>query len=323
MIYLITSASGFEREAQREILEIVKGRTKSLFMKGLFVFESDGPVLEAVKEAETKYVGHVYPIQKEIRITKDKESVQKIADEAFKLANISKDEKFAVRCERRGNHEFSSRDIDIAVGNLIEAKVDLENPDKIIVVQIIQDLMFLSVLTPDEIVSKQVTVSKKYEKRPLNRAEFKMSEAFEAFEVEPKKDWRVLDIGAAPGGWSKVLSEQVKEVVAVDPAELKFKAPNVWHLKIRIENLPANVGKFDMIVNDMNLDPVESAELMCNLAKLLKTEGIAIMTVKFITRERKKHIAVAEDVLSRCFKDFKTKRLPHNKLETTIMMRRT
>jgi hypothetical protein len=62
---------------------------------------------------------------------------------------------------------------------------------------------------------------------------------------------------------------------------------------------------------------------MCNLAKLLKPHGIAIMTVKFVTRERKKHIAAAENVLSKCFKDFKTKRLPHNKLETTIMMRRS
>jgi 23S rRNA (cytidine2498-2'-O)-methyltransferase len=321
MLYLVTAASGFENEAKHEVLGFVKGKTRSLFMKGLFTLETEENAIEKLRNAETKYTGHVYPLQKELRISKSKESLKQIVEAVLEIDAIEKDETFKVFCERRGQHEFGSRDVCIAIAEKIKSKVDLEKPDRIVVVQIIQDLAFVSVVNPDDILAKVVLISKKYEERPLNRAEFKIKEALEEFRVEIKDNWRVLDIGAAPGGWTKVLSQKAKEVVAVDPGEMEFQAKNVKHMKIRSENLPKDIGKFDMLVDDMNLEPTESARIMCELSKYLKKGAVAIMTIKFVTIHREKHVREAIDVLSKRYNSFKTKRLQHNKFETTVFMK--
>ena len=72
----------------------------------------------------------------------------------------------------------------------------------------------------------------------------------------------------------------------------------------------------------MNIDPLKSAKIMVELADLLKKDSVALMTIKFITRNRKKHVSDAIDTLKAKYKDFKVRRLPHNRYETTVCMRR-
>lgn len=62
--------------------------------------------------------------------------------------DIIKDkETFAVRAERTGRHNFSSRDIGVLVGdrigNSLNAKVDLENPKKTIFIEVRDELAFV------------------------------------------------------------------------------------------------------------------------------------------------------------------------------------
>ncbi|MEM0274874.1 MAG: SPOUT family RNA methylase [Nitrososphaerota archaeon] len=56
---------------------------------------------------------------------------------------ISPEESFAVRTVRRGKHDFTSIDVNVVVGAVVKqevgARVDLENPDKIIQIEIIND----------------------------------------------------------------------------------------------------------------------------------------------------------------------------------------
>ncbi|MEM4483884.1 MAG: SPOUT family RNA methylase [Candidatus Methanomethylicia archaeon] len=67
---------------------------------------------------------------------------------------ISCEDKFAVSTVRRGRHDFKSMDVNIAVGSelkkLTNAKVDLENPDKVLVVQIINGYAYLSMVSGSE-----------------------------------------------------------------------------------------------------------------------------------------------------------------------------
>ena len=58
------------------------------------------------------------------------------------------------------------------------------------------------------------------EKEQISRAEFKMLEAFEAFTSTCPPAASLLDLGAAPGGWTRVLRQKGQYVTAVDPAEL-------------------------------------------------------------------------------------------------------
>jgi len=71
---------------------------------------------------------------------------------------ISQEDSFAVRTIRRGHHSFTSIDVNTAVGSIVKeitsASVDLENPNKVIVIQIIQDKAYISIVPGSEFYKK-------------------------------------------------------------------------------------------------------------------------------------------------------------------------
>jgi tRNA(Ser,Leu) C12 N-acetylase TAN1 len=330
---IVTVPAGFESEARKEIEDIILGsKVRSLFFKGNVLVESpqdDSQTVAKLRKAETLYVSHVYPVQAEVNIASGKEGIPRLfAPLADKL---EPSDSFAVRCQRRGRHDFSSRDVEKQLGSMLEgstgATVDLRNPRKIVVVQIFQDKAFVGVTEAMNLLVKPIRVFRKYRKgeRPLTRAEHKLKEAIEAFNVEVKPNYEVLDLGAAPGGWTKILASLAKKVVAVDPADLSPEVaslPNVVHLRCKAETIPADSGLFDLVTNDMNIAPSESARIMVAVASRLRKDGIGIMTVKFVTRRRKKHVEETLEILKERYADFKIKRLPHNRFETTVYMKK-
>ncbi len=72
--------------------------------------------------------------------------------------NISSEECFAVRTVRRGKHEFTSIDVNIIVGDAIRkatgACVNLSNPNKIVLVEIIKDKAYFSIVPGDFFLKK-------------------------------------------------------------------------------------------------------------------------------------------------------------------------
>ena len=50
---------------------------------------------------------------------------------------------FKVECIRKGEHEFKSKDIEIGIGELIGNKCDLENPENVIVIDVIDYYCFI------------------------------------------------------------------------------------------------------------------------------------------------------------------------------------
>jgi len=64
------------------------------------------------------------------------------------------------------------------------------------------------------------------------------------------------------------------------------------------------------------------SKLLCQLAPLLKPGALTIMTVKYVTKERRKHEREARAILSSEYEAIRLRRLPHNAWETTAVMRR-
>lgn len=86
-------------------------------------------------------------------------SPEKIAECARAFASaIGENESFAVSTVRRGSHSFRSLDVNVAAGAALKevtgARVDLENPDKVLVVQIVQDWAYLSLVPGSEFPKK-------------------------------------------------------------------------------------------------------------------------------------------------------------------------
>ncbi|MCW3060564.1 MAG: ribosomal large subunit methytransferase, partial [Capsulimonas sp.] len=79
----------------------------------------------------------------------------------------------------------------------------------------------------------------KREDGQISRAEFKLLEALSVFGVSLPRGGTALDIGAAPGGWTRVLRAAGLGVVALDPAELDVRLagdPGVVHVRRRIQD---------------------------------------------------------------------------------------
>ena len=334
-MFIITTAAGHERDAKRELAKLLQGSAiTTLFMKGNLYVEcpqKEDEVLNILRNNPTIYVGSVFPVDKKVRISSDWDGIRTLCSHVSQLDKLKAGETFLVDCTRRGIHQFHSHEVQREVGTYLEsetgAKVDFENPQKTVIVQIYQNIAFIGVTKTENILRKTIKAFRKYPKgeRPLNRAMLKIKEALDAFNIKIEPSFEILDIGAAPGGWTKVLSSLAKKVVAVDPAALDPSVaglPNVIHLKCRAEEIPEDIGLFDMVTNDMNLDPVESSKIMVGLADHLRNGGSAVMTVKFVTRNRRKHVEEAIKILGDGYGDFQIKRLPHNRYETTIFMQK-
>ncbi|MEA2090655.1 MAG: THUMP domain-containing protein [Thermoproteota archaeon] len=97
---------------------------------------------------EFRYALRIIPIEKVVRT--DLNEIQRVAT---KLAEkIKAGESFRVTVEKRFT-EMSSRAIVEAAAAGIKRRVDLENPDKIVLIEVVGGLTGISVIKPDEILS--------------------------------------------------------------------------------------------------------------------------------------------------------------------------
>jgi tRNA(Ser,Leu) C12 N-acetylase TAN1 len=336
---VVTTAAGLEAEARREICGFLSGaKARPLLLKGNVLVQAEqeeGEAVSALRAADTRYLSRIVPVQRRLSLAREGSCFGEVAAAAAEVGRIGEGETFLVRCHRRGRHPWSSRDLERAVAQELEALTqgvgEYEREARwVVLVEVYQDLAYVGVNRPEDVLQKTLRHHRKYApgQRPLNRAQWKIKEALKAFEIEVAPEARVIDLGSAPGGWAEVLAEGAAEVVAVDPADLDPRVAgraNVRHVRCRAEALadqPDIAGPFDLMTCDMNLDPVDSAGIMCRLAGLLREGAPAIMTVKYVTPERRRHEREAQEALGEQYEDMRIRRLPHNAYETTIAMRR-
>ena len=163
------------------------------------------------------------------------------------------------------------------------------------------------------------------EREQISRAEFKLLEALELFDVPLPERGVALDLGAAPGGWTRVLRQKGQYVTAVDPGRLHpslAQDGNVRHQQMTAEAyLDAGPDQFDLILNDMRLDARDSARLMVGYAPALYRHGRAIMTLKLPEDDRETVIDHAFNILDRAYERLGARHLFHNRSEITVYLR--
>lgn len=337
--FVITTPAGLEGEARRELARVLPAaQCTPLMVKGNILVScalDEEQASARIAAADTTCVARVVPVQACTASAPDASCFAGLAEAAAGIGRMHAGETFLVRCDRRGRHEWSSRELERAVAMRIEAATGAvgeyeAETDWLVSVEVYQDRAFIGVNRPQAIIRKRPAKQRKYPPggRPLNRAQFKLREALSAFGIELDPQARVLDLGSAPGGWAGVLAGLAGEVVAVDTAELDARVasrPNVTHLRCRAEELAGRedlVEAFDLMTCDMNLDPADAARIMCLLAPLVKPGAPALMTVKYTTRRRRSHERTARETLLQEYAAVRLKHLPHNARETTAAMRR-
>jgi 23S rRNA (cytidine2498-2'-O)-methyltransferase len=167
----------------------------------------------------------------------------------------------------------------------------------------------------------------------ISRSEFKLLEALEVFGVTLPSQGLALDLGAAPGGWTRMLLEAGMKVVAVDPAKLDArlaKQPHLEHYRGSAEEYLEEAikrrRKFNVITNDMRMDAREAARLLVEASACLLSDGFIISVLKLphTTSEIDplKNLSEALKLLHRHFGIVQARQLFHNRQEVTVLTAR-
>jgi len=217
MKYIIIIDEKFFDFGKAELDSIITDNT-SKFMKlanRFFLFECNQNIPSNHKFS---FIEGIVPVEK---IDCNINDYEKIA-EAIK-SMLNKNKSFKIEALNLNVHnEHSAKDIEVKLGTILESQgysVDLKNPLLNVYLFLSKPGIFIGSLpSSDSINANQFRFSKK---SAISRAQFKLEEALNFFKINNLKI--VMDIGAAPGGWSLVMLSRGAKVIAVDNALLNYK----------------------------------------------------------------------------------------------------
>ncbi len=303
------------------------------------------------------FVRHVCPVQQVVALWDSPGDPDELAEAlagphmGVLIASLPTEQRFSVQTRLLGELPYKPFDVNQAVSQAVVertgATLDVRSPQQVL--SIVCAELSLSVIdrlprelhpgphaalyglvglsTPQQNLSDWAGGARRFphEEGQVSRSEFKLLEAFEIFGVQLPPRGVALDLGASPGGWTRVLRQHGQYVTAVDPGALDERVtsdPGVRHKRMTAEAyLHDEPDQFDLIVNDMRMDARNSARQMVTYARLLYPHGAAIMTLKLPETRRMPILEHALDILRSTYTVAGARQLFHNRSEITVYLR--
>ncbi len=136
---------GLEETTQLEIKEILKVSSEKI-LAGRVKFKARNIKLLKKFICSTRSSVKVYELIEKLEFSDIKDLEEKIKNVKFPKIKPP----FVVRCERSGEHDFNSIDIEKLAGEIIVSKnknlkVDLKNPKTIVIIDIIKNICFVGI----------------------------------------------------------------------------------------------------------------------------------------------------------------------------------
>ncbi|TDW14376.1 SAM-dependent methyltransferase [Kribbella kalugense] len=160
----------------------------------------------------------------------------------------------------------------------------------------------------------------------VSRSEFKLEEAIATFGLELPAAGKAVDLGASPGGWTRILRQHGQEVWSVDPGSLdpRLRGDRRIHHEATTAGrfFAANRVRFDVVVNDMRMDQELSARMMLDAAGHLASGGLAVVTLKGGGKNPLDGARRGLDVLRQGYDVLHARQLHHNRNEITVVARK-
>ena len=340
-LFIATATPELQKTAWGELLAVdVDLRRRRLFKDGVFMVETDWQGLAfaaAVGQADPIFVKHIMPVQRQVELGGEMEADLAALEAAvLELEPLPEGAPFSVQCRRVGPAaDYRAKDVEVRIGTRLEAlggvpcfsdmNAQVDPDQQVVSLFLFGGRGYVGCSPAGANLNDHCDEYRIFSRhaRSVSRAEFKLLEALRKFRLQVAGG-RALDLGAAPGGWTKVLADRGMEVVAIDPGQLLPEVvalPGVTHLQIKAEEYQGD-GAFDLLVNDMNMDPEDSAQLMVDMAPWLKAGSRAVLTVKLVVRRPDRLLARTAAVLEPAYEIERVKHLFHNRLEVTILLRR-
>jgi 23S rRNA (cytidine2498-2'-O)-methyltransferase len=302
-------------------------------------------LMHMAAEQQPIFVRHLAPVQTIVNLNNTEQDIGTLAITLAELPTFSYLERgqyFAVQTRLIQSEEYTiqrpysggqvNRLLAEAISEETGAVESIRKPRIIVSLLCIAEKGYLGISTAHENLSDWPGGARHYAQTPeqISRAEFKLLEALEVFGVQLPSQGRVLDLGAAPGGWTRLLLEAGLHVVAVDPANLDPRLDGLPHLEhyrgyaeTYLDDAVKRHRRFDLIVNDMRMDARDAARLLGQVAPCLHPEGyiISVFKLPHETREIQPLFTLKEaiTILKKYYAIVYARQLFHNRQEVTVI----
>ncbi|HLQ28944.1 MAG TPA: SAM-dependent methyltransferase [Ktedonobacteraceae bacterium] len=302
-------------------------------------------VMRLAAEQHPIFVRHLAPVQAIVPLSNTEQDVSELAVAvaslpAFEL--LERGQRFAVQTriiQDEGNavkRPYSSGHLNQMLAGAIAEETGaveaIKKPQIVVSLLCTTEKGYLGISLAKENLSDWPGGARHYAQTPeqISRAEFKLLEALEVFGVSLPPKGRVLDLGAAPGGWTRLLLEAGLHVVAVDPANLDPRLPKQPRLEhyhgyaeTYLEDAVKTRKSFDLIVNDMRMDARDAARLLVQASRCLQRDGFVISVFKLphATREIDPLATLRATLalLNKSYGVVQVRQLFHNRQEITVL----
>ena len=309
--------------------------------------------LRQVKQQRPIFVRHLAPVQAVIHLSNTEND---IGDLALAIANLptftllERGQRFAVQTrllqtdmetDRAGSnkHAYSSGQVNQLLAEAIAEETgaveSIKKPQVVVSILCTLEKAYLGISLTTDNLSDWPGGARHFAhlSEQISRAEFKLLEALEVFGVTLPSQGSALDLGSAPGGWTRILLEAGMQVVAVDPAKLDgrlSKQPHLEHYRGYAEDYLEEAikrrRKFNVITNDMRMDAREAARLLVQASACLLNDGFIISVLKLphetFEIDPLKNLNEALKLLQRHFAIVQARQLFHNRQEVTVLTAR-
>lgn len=297
---------------------------------------------ETLRAEPPVFVRHICPVQARVALggtPADVETlVQSVVGEV--IGWVEADFPFSVQTRLLADVAYKPFAVNNAVAGVVAeaagAPLDVRNPQQVISIVIIDNRQgfddsggfegLIGLSTVAENLSDWAGGVRRFarEDEQISRSEFKLLEALDVFGLELLPRGTALDLGASPGGWTRVLRQKQLYVTAVDPGELDARLANdrgIRYKRMTAEDyLREEPDPFDVIVNDMRMDGRDSARLMLRYAPYLYPHGVAIVTIKLPERNALRVLDHALNLLRDAYEIRGVRQLFHNRSEVTVVL---
>lgn len=302
-------------------------------------------VMFALTRERPIFIRHLAPAQIVVHLDNNVEDIGEMGLALAKLAafvELERGQRFAVQTRLVQNEDHpikrayssgqANQQLAMAIAEETGAIESIKKPQTVVSILCTAEQAYIGISRVQENMSDWPGGARQFAQTPelISRAEFKLLEALEVFGLElPEEGW-ALDLGAAPGGWTRLLLEAGLHVIAVDPAELDprlIQQSQLDHYRgyaeRYLEEAVARGWHFDVIANDMRMDARDAARLLGRAAVCLRREGFGISVLKLphATREIDPLMTLREAlaILRKHYDYVQARQLFHNRQEVTVI----
>ncbi len=284
-----------------------------------------------LREQPPVFCRHVCPVQITVPLKQDASDLEMLVESARQLnPSLDAAQTFSVQTRLFGEGwPYARFDVNTRLANALTAQgfaLDVRRPAQILSVALTPKTGYLGVSRAADNLSDWAGGERRFKTEPeqISRAEFKLLEALETFGLSWPNVGHALDLGAAPGGWTRIARVNGLQVTAIDPADLApplATDPGIRHLRHTAQRyLPGTDDTFDVILNDMRVDARDSARSMLTAHRNLKRDGWAVMTLKLPHSHAERVATSALGLLRQRYTLIGARQLFHNRNEITVAL---